>query len=82
MVTYRGRDKYSSKWTVSQVSEGLKEQMIGAFKDNPVVTFWPEPKFKTREIYDVAWSIEDISFPYSDLFKNAGRTIEAEMTEV
>jgi len=82
MVTYRGRDKYSSKWTVSQVSEDLKERLISAFKGHPVVTFWPEPKFKTREIYNVAWSIEDISFPYSDLFKNAGRTIEAEMTEV
>lgn len=82
IVAYRGRDKYMSRWTVTQVSKELKDVLEEVFKTNALVTFWPEPKFRTRDIFDVAWKLEEIPFPYTDLFKNAGHTIEAEMTEI
>ena len=71
-----------SRWTVEQVSKDLKDVLEETFKANALVTFWPEPKFRTRDLFDVAWKLEEIPFPYTDLFKNAGHTIEAEMTEV
>jgi hypothetical protein len=82
VVAYRGRDKYNSRWTVTLVSEDLKDALEQAFTENALVTFWPEPKFRTRDIFDVAWKVEEIPLSYTELFKNAGHTIEAEMTEV
>lgn len=82
IIAYRGRDKYMSRWTVEQVSKELKDILEEAFKDNALVTFWPEPKFRTRDLFDVAWKLEEIPFPYTDVFKTAGHTIESEMTEI
>ncbi|MCG3206151.1 MAG: hypothetical protein KCHDKBKB_02878 [Elusimicrobia bacterium] len=82
IVAFRGCDKYMSRWTVEQVSKDLKDVLEETFKTNALVTFWPEPKFRTRDIFDVAWKLEEIPFPYTDLFKTAGHTIEAEMSEV
>lgn len=82
VVAFRGRDKYLARWSVTLVSKELKDAIESAFKANALVTFWPEPKFRTREIFDVAWRIEEIPFPYTEIFKNAGHSIEAEMTEI
>lgn len=81
IVAYRGRDKYTSRWTVVNISKDLKDTIESAFKANALVTFWPEPKFRTRDLFDVAWKVETIPFSYSDIFKNAGHTVESEMTE-
>ena len=81
-IAYRGRDKYASKWTVTLLAEELKDALETTFKENALVTFWPEPKFRTRDIFDVAWKVEEIPLSYTELFKNAGHTIEAEMTEI
>ncbi|MCG3204866.1 MAG: hypothetical protein KCHDKBKB_01583 [Elusimicrobia bacterium] len=82
VVAYRGRDKYSSRWTVTLVEKELKDVLEQAFKENALVTFWPEPKFRTRDIFDVAWKVEEIPLSYTELFKNAGHTVDAEMTEI
>jgi hypothetical protein len=82
IVSYRGRDKYTSRWSVVNISKELKDTIEDAFKDNALVTFWPEPKYRTRDLFDVAWKVETIPFSYSDVFKNAGHTIEAEMDEI
>lgn len=82
IVAYRGRDKYTSAWTVVQVSKDLKDLLEKTFKANALVTFWPEPKFRTRDLFDVTWNLEAIPFPYTDIFKTAGHTIEAEMAEI
>jgi len=71
-----------ARWSVNLVSKDLKDAIEEAFKANALVTFWPEPKFRTREIFDVAWRIEEIPFPYTEIFKKAGHSIEAEMTEI
>jgi hypothetical protein len=70
-----------SRWTVEQVSKELKDILEETFKTNALVTFFPEPKFRTRDLFDVAWKIEEIPLSYTELFKNAGHTIEAEMLE-
>lgn len=82
IVAYRGRDKYASRWTVTLVSKELKDVLEEAFKSNALVTFWPEPKFRTREIFDVAWKIDELPGAYTDVFKNAGHTVEADMSEI
>ncbi len=82
LVAYRGRDKYASRWRVSQVEKDRKDLIEQVFKDNPLVTFWPEPKYRPRDLFDTGWSVETIPFPYSELVKTAGYTMEGEMTEV
>lgn len=82
LVAYRGRDKYSSRWRVSQVEKDRKDLIEQVFKENPLVTFWPEPKYRSRDLFDVGWSFEAIPFPYSDVVKTAGHVLEGEMTEV
>jgi hypothetical protein len=82
LITFRGRNKYASRWRVSLVSRDVKDEIVEVFKDNPEVTFWPEPKTRPRDLFDVGWTIETLPFPYSDVFKEAGHTIEAEMTEL
>jgi hypothetical protein len=67
---------------VTLVEKELKDILEEVFRANALVTFWPEPKFRTRDIFDVAWKVEEIPLSYTELFKNAGHTIEAEMTEV
>ena len=82
VVAFRGRDKYASRWTVTLIPKELKDVLEAVFKANALVTFWPEPKFRTRDIFDVAWKIEEIPFSYTDLFKHAGHTVDTEMTEI
>lgn len=81
VIAYRGRDKYAARWTVTQITKELKDTLVEAFKTNAIVTFWPEPKFRTRDIFNVAWEVEEIPFPYTDIFKNAGHSVEAEMIQ-
>lgn len=82
IVAYRGRNKYASEWSVVQVSKDLRDLLESTFENNALVTFWPEPKFRTRDLFDVTWNIEEIPFPYTDIFKTAGHSIEAEMAEI
>ncbi|MBI4063463.1 MAG: hypothetical protein HY401_04090 [Elusimicrobia bacterium] len=82
LIVFRGRDKYSSRWQATQLPQELKDQILKVFRENPLVTFWPEPKFMTRDFFDVAWRVEEITFPYTDVVKGAGHTLESEMTEV
>ncbi|MBI2069460.1 MAG: hypothetical protein HYT79_02580 [Elusimicrobia bacterium] len=82
LIVFRGRDKYSSRWQATQLPQELKDQILKVFRENPLVTFWPEPKFRTRDFFDVAWRVEEIPFPYTDVVKGAGHTLESEMTEV
>jgi len=81
LITFRGRDKYTSRWRVSQVARENKDLIEQVFKENPLVTFWPEPKYRPRDLFDVGWSVETIPFAYSDVVKTAGYTLEAEMKE-
>ena len=52
------------------------------FKDNPLVSFWPEPKYRSRDLFDVGWSVETIPFAYTDLVKTVGYTMDGEMAEI
>lgn len=81
LISFRGSNKYGSRWKVSLVERERKDQIETVFKENPVVTFWPEPKTRPRDIFEVGWIIESIPFPYTEIFKVAGYSLEAEMTE-
>ena len=73
--------KPRSKWrwlkiTIGIVAAGfLAIGLLGSY--NPA-----ELELRRRDLFDAAWKLESIPFPYSDLFKNAGHTVEAEMTEI
>ncbi len=82
LVAYRGRNKYLSRWRVSQVDKDRKDLVEQVFKENPLVSFWPEPKYRSRDLFDVGWSVETIPFAYTDVVKTAGHTLEGEMTEI
>jgi len=82
LVAFRGRDKYGSRWTVVLVDKDLKDRLVETFQQNSLITFWPEPKFRTRDLFDVSWILEAISFPYTDQFKDAGHTIEGEVAQI
>jgi len=74
--------KYASRWTVSLVEKADKDLIESVFADNPLVTFWPEPKFRARDLFDVGWKMEELPFPYSEIVKLSGHTLEAEMEEI
>lgn len=82
LVAFRGKDKYASRWSVRLVDKGAKDEAERIFRQNPLVTFWPEPKFRPRALFDVGWRLEEIPFPYTDVLKPAGHTLEAEMEEI
>lgn len=82
LVAFRGRDKYASRWTVRLVGQPSKDEVERIFRQNPLVTFWPEPKARPRHLFDVGWKIEALPFAYSDVFKDAGHTLEGEVTEI
>ena len=82
LVAYRGKNKYAGKWRIMLTDSTTKDEIERIFKQNPLMTFWPEPKARPRDLFDVGWRAEALPFAYSDVFKNAGHTIEAEMTEI
>lgn len=82
LVAYRGKNKYTSRWKIILVDSDVKDVVEQIFKQNPLVTFWPEPKSKPRDLFDIGWKMESLPFAYSDVLKTAGYTIEAEMTEI
>ena len=82
LIAYRGKNKYASKWRIILTDSPSKDAVELIFKQNPLITFWPEPKARPRDLFDVGWKIEALPFAYSDVFKNAGHTIEAEVTEI
>jgi len=82
LVAYRGKNKYSARWSTKLTDPATKDAVETAFKLNPLVTFWPEPGAKPRELYDVGWKAETFPYSYSDVYKAAGYTIEAEVTEI
>ena len=82
LVAFRGSDKYASRWTVRLVGQPSKDEVERIFRQNPLVTFWPEPKARPRHLFDVGWRIEALPFAYSDVFKDAGHTLDGEVTEI
>ncbi|KKW22359.1 MAG: hypothetical protein UY62_C0006G0006 [Parcubacteria group bacterium GW2011_GWF2_50_9] len=82
LIAYRGKNKYAGKWQIILTDSPSKDAVELIFKQNPLITFWPEPKARPRDLFDVGWKIEALPFAYSDVFKNAGYTIEAEVTEI
>jgi hypothetical protein len=82
LIAYRGKNKFGGKWRVIFLDSATKDAVELIFKQNPLVTFWPEPKARPRDLFDVCWKVETLPFAYSDVFKNAGYTIEAEVTEI
>jgi hypothetical protein len=82
LVAFRGEDKFGARWTTTLVPQSIKDTLEGIFKANPLVTFYPEPKSRPRDLFSVAWAIQQIPFAYTDVVKAAGYTLEGEMTEV
>ena len=82
LVTYRGKDKYASRWRVLLVDNAIKDIVETIFKQNPYVTFWPEPKARPRDLFDVGWKPEFLPFTYTDMVKTSGYTIEADVEEI
>jgi hypothetical protein len=82
LVAYRGKDKYVSRWTVRLLEGAAKDELERLFRQNPLVTFWPEPGFRPRDLFDVGWKLEELPFAYTDVLKPAGHTLEAEMEEI
>ena len=82
LIAWRGRNKYASKWRITLADTDSKDATELIFRENPLITFWPEPKARPRELFDVGWKAETLPFSYSSVFKNAGHTIEAEMEEI
>lgn len=82
LVAFRGKDKYVGRWTVRLLERASKDELERIFRQNPFVTFWPEPGFRPRDLFDVGWKLEELSFAYTDVVKPAGHTLEAEMEEI
>jgi hypothetical protein len=82
LVAFRGEDKFGARWTTTLVPQAVKDTLEGIFKANPLVTFYPEPKSRPRDLFNVAWKINEIPFAYTDVVKAAGYNLEGEMTEV
>lgn len=81
LIAFRGASKYASRWTITLVDAAKKDELEKVFKQNALVTFYPEPKFRPRDIFDVAWKMEELPFAYTEPVKTAGHTVESEMTE-
>jgi len=82
LVAFRGKDKYASRWTVRLVDRSTKDELERIFRQNPFVTFWPEPGFRPRDLFDVGWKLEELPFTYTDVVKTAGHTLESDMEEI
>ena len=82
LISYRGSNKYSSRWIIKLAEAQDKDSIERLFRQNPLITFWPEPKNRPRDLFDVAWKMETLPYAYTDVFKPAGHTIEAEVTEI
>jgi len=82
LIAYRGKNKYAAKWRVDLTDSSAKDAVELIFKQNPLITFLPEPKARPRDLFDVGWMIDNLPFAYSDVFKSAGYSIEAEVTEI
>ncbi|OGS32987.1 MAG: hypothetical protein A2218_10395 [Elusimicrobia bacterium RIFOXYA2_FULL_53_38] len=82
LIAFRGKNKYSSRWRIVLTDPVAKDTLENIFRLNPLVTFWPEPKARPRNLFNVGWKTEALPFEYSDVFKSAGHTIEAEVTEI
>jgi hypothetical protein len=82
LIAYRGKNKYASRWRLTLADPASKDAVELLFRQNPLVTFWPEPNARPRELFDVGWKIEALPYAYTDVFKPAGHTIEAEVTEI
>jgi hypothetical protein len=82
LIAFRGEDKFGARWTTTLVPQSVKDTLESIFKANPLVTFYPEPKSRPRDLFNVAWKINEINFPYSDVVKAAGYSLDGEMTEV
>ncbi|KKW22406.1 MAG: hypothetical protein UY62_C0005G0003 [Parcubacteria group bacterium GW2011_GWF2_50_9] len=82
LISFRGKNKYSARWTVSLIEQLDKDALEKIFTDNPVITFWPEPKYRPRDLFDAAWRLEALPFPYTDVVKDSGHTIDCEMEEI
>lgn len=82
LIRFNGVSKYSSRWTVTLLSPQDKDQLEKIFKENEFVTFLPEPNFRPRDLFDVGWRMEELTFPYSEIFKVPGHTVEVQMEEI
>lgn len=82
LITFNGVKKYGSTWTISRIPEGTLADLLTIFEGQRQVTFWPEPGAKPRELFDVAWAVEEMPHPYSELVKTDGHTVEGAMTEL
>lgn len=82
LVAFRGKDKYVSRWIVRLLERASKDELERLFRQNPFVTFWPEPGFRPRDLFDVGWKLEELPFAYTDVLKPAGHTLESEMEEI
>ena len=82
LVAYRGKDKHASRWRVLLVDNATKDIVEAIFKQNAFVTFWPEPKARPRDLFDVGWKPEFLPFTYTDMVKTSGYTLEGEMEEI
>jgi hypothetical protein len=82
LIAFRGANKYASRWTITLVDSAKKDELETVFKQNALVTFYPEPKYRPRDIFDVAWKMEELPFAYTEPVKTAGHTVEGEMTEI
>ncbi|HOX24034.1 MAG TPA: hypothetical protein PLL10_11250, partial [Elusimicrobiales bacterium] len=82
LISYRGSNKYSSRWSIKLAEAQEKDVIERLFRQNPLITFWPEPKNRPRDLFDVAWKMETLPYAYTDVFKPAGHTIEAEVAEI
>ncbi len=82
LIRYAGISKYSSRWTVTLLSPQDKDLLEKIFRENEFVTFLPEPSFRPREMFDVGWKMEELTFPYSEIFKVPGHTVEVQMEEI
>ncbi|MBI4395870.1 MAG: hypothetical protein HY548_02160 [Elusimicrobia bacterium] len=81
LIAYRGSHKFTARWGVSLVDAAKKDELEKVYRDHPLVTFYPEPKARPRDIFDVAWKMESMPFPYTERLKTAGFSVDAEMIE-
>ncbi|PJA16823.1 MAG: hypothetical protein CO113_03335 [Elusimicrobia bacterium CG_4_9_14_3_um_filter_62_55] len=82
LISFAGVHKYASRWVISRLNTPTKDALEAVFAEQRQITFWPEPKARPRDIFDVAWTLEELPFPYSETVKGAGHTVEAEMVEL
>lgn len=82
LVRFTGVSKYFSRWTVTLLSPQDKDLLEKIYRENEFVTFLPEPQFRPRDLFDVGWRMEELTFPYSEIYKVPGHTVEVQMEEI